>query len=168
MKIIGVVGWKDTGKTTLIEKLIKEFNLRNLTVSTIKHSHHRISVDKEGTDTFRHFNAGARETILASKKKWIKFSRQLGKRESTLNYIIKQIIPVDLVIIEGFKTEDHKKIEIVNGMSDKQPLFETDKTICGLIFNKYKIQNTNLPQFKRDDIQEICNFIEKLLDFDEK
>ena len=98
MKIIGVVGWKNTGKTTLIEKLIKEFNLRNLTVSTIKHSHHRISVDKEGTDTFRHFNAGARETILASKKKWIKFSREFGKRGSSLNYIIKQIIPVDFVM----------------------------------------------------------------------
>ena len=85
MKIIGVVGWKDTGKTTLIEKLIQEFNLRNLTVSTIKHSHHRISVDKEGTDTFRHFNAGARETILASKKKWIKFSRELGEYLSLIH-----------------------------------------------------------------------------------
>ena len=73
MKVIGIIGWKDTGKTTLIEKLINEFNNRNFSVSTIKHSHHRISVDKEGTDTFRHFNAGARETILASKKKWIKF-----------------------------------------------------------------------------------------------
>ena len=162
MKVIGIIGWKDTGKTTLIEKLINEFNSRNFSVSTIKHSHHCISVDKEGTDSFRHFNAGARETILASKKKWIKFSRELGQHGSSLNYIIKQIIPVDLVIVEGFKMEDHKKIEVVNGMSDKQPLFETDKTICGLIFNKYKIQNTNLPQFERDDIQEICNFIEKL------
>ena len=168
MKVIGIIGWKDTGKTTLIEKLINEFNNRNFSVSTIKHSHHRISVDKEGTDTFRHFNAGARETILASKKKWIKFSRELSKHGPSLNYIIKQIIPVDLVIVEGFKMEDHKKIEVVNGMSDKQPLFETDKTICGLIFNKYKIQNTNLPQFERDDIHEICNFIEKLLEFNEK
>ena len=99
---------------------------------------------------------------LRQKKKWIKFSRELGKRGSSLNSIIKQIIPVDLVIVEGFKMEDHKKIEVVNGVSNRQPLFETDKTICGLIFNKYKIQNTNLPQFERDDIHEICNFIEKL------
>ena len=163
MKVIGVVGWKDTGKTTLIEKLIKEFNKRNLMVSTIKHSHHRISVDKEGTDTFRHFNAGSRETILASKKKWIKFSRELGEHGPSLNNIIKQIIPVDLVIIEGFKMEDHKKIEVVNGMSDKQPLFETDKTICGLIFNQHKIENTVLPQFERDNIEKICDFILKTL-----
>ena len=46
MKIIGIVGWKNTGKTTLIEKLINEFNERNLTVSTIKHSHHNFSVDR--------------------------------------------------------------------------------------------------------------------------
>ena len=163
MKVIGVVGWKDTGKTTLIEKLIKEFNKRNLMVSTIKHSHHRISVDKEGTDTFRHFNAGSRETILASKKKWIKFSRELGEHGPSLNNIIKQIIPVDLVIVEGFKMEDHKKIEVVNGMSDKQPLFETDKTICGLIFNQHKIENTVLPQFERDNIEKICDFILKTL-----
>ena len=71
-------------------------------------------MDKEERDSFRHFNAGARETILASKKKWIKFSRELGKRGSSLDYIIKQIIPVDLVIV-GFKMEDHKKIEVVNG-----------------------------------------------------
>ena len=77
MKIIGVVGWKDTGKTTLIEKVINEFNKRNLAVSTIKHSHHNFSVDQQGTDSFRHFNAGAKETILASDTKWIKFSRQI-------------------------------------------------------------------------------------------
>ena len=164
MKVIGIIGWKDTGKTTLIEKLINEFNNRNFSVSTIKHSHHRISVDKEGTDSFRHFNAGARETILASKKNCIKFSRELGKRGSSLSNIIKQIIPVDLVIVEGFKMEDHKKIEVVNGMSHRQPLFETDKTICGLIFNQHKIENTVLPQFERDNIEKICDFMVKTLE----
>ena len=101
---------------------------------------------------------------LRQKKKWIKFSRELGKHGSSLNYIIKQIIPVDLVIVEGFKMEDHKKIEVVNGMSNKQPLFETDKTICGLIFNQHKIENTILPQFERDNIEKICDFILKTLE----
>ena len=158
MKIIGVVGWKNTGKTTLIEKLIKEFNLRNLTVSTIKHSHHNVSLDRQGTDSFRHFNAGAKETILASDKKWIKFSRQIC--ESNLSDLIKQIIPVDIVLVEGFKLSEHKKVEVVNVASKKIPLYKTDQTICGLIFNQHKIQNTVLPQFNRDDIQEICDFIE--------
>jgi molybdopterin-guanine dinucleotide biosynthesis protein B len=99
MKIIGVVGWKDTGKTTLIEKLIKEFNKRNLMVSTIKHSHHTVSLDRQGTDSFRHFNAGAKETILASDTKWIKFSKPISEYENSLDYLIKQIIPVDLVIV---------------------------------------------------------------------
>ena len=111
MKIIGVVGWKDTGKTTLIEKLIGELDKRNLTVSTIKHSHHKFSIDKQGTDSFRHFNAGAKETILTSEKKWIKFSRQTSDSQSYLSYLINQIIPVDILIVEGFKASSHKKID---------------------------------------------------------
>ena len=158
MKIIGVVGWKNTGKTTLIEKLIKEFNNRNRSISTIKHSHHNFSVDQQGTDSFRHFNAGAKETILASDKKWVKFSRQIC--DSNLSDLIEQIIPVDIVMVEGFKLSEHKKVEVVNVASKKIPLYKTDQTICGLIFNQHKIQNTVLPQFNRDDIQEICDFIE--------
>ena len=163
MKIIGVVGWKDSGKTTLIEKLIKEFNQRNLTVSTIKHSHHNFSVDRQGTDSFRHFNAGAKETILASNTKWIKFSRQISECEAGLNHLIKQIIPVDIVIVEGFKVSGHKKVEVLNIISERKPLYKTDQTICGLIFNQHKILNSLLPQFERDDIQKICDFIEKTL-----
>ena len=161
MKIIGVVGWKDTGKTTLIEKLIKEFNQRNLTVSTIKHSHHNLSIDRQGKDSFRHFEAGAKETILASDTKWIKFSKQIC--ESDLNFLIKQITPVDIVIVEGFKVSGHKKVEVINTMSERKPLYETDQTICGLIFNQQKIQNALLPQFERDNIHEICNFLETTL-----
>ena len=160
MKIIGVVGWKDTGKTTLIEKLIKEFNNRNLTVSTIKNSHHNFSVDRQGTDSFRHFNAGAKETILGSEKKWIKFSRQISISKSNLAFLLEQIIPVDIVIVEGFKSSGHKKVEVVDSMSERKPLYETDKTVCGLIINQQKIQNAILPQFQRDDVQEICDFIE--------
>ena len=159
MKIIGVVGWKNTGKTTLIEKLISEFNKRNLTVSTIKHSHHNFSVDREGTDSFRHFNAGTKETILASEQKWIKFSRQREEDMPNLSYLIKQIIPVDIVIVEGFKASDHKKVEVVDSTSDKKPLYETDKTVCGIIINQNKIKNAVLPQFERNEVRKICDFI---------
>ena len=163
MKIIGVVGWKNTGKTTLIEKMIHEFNNRNLTVSTIKHSHHKLSVDSQGTDSFRHFNAGAKETILGSEKKWVKFSRQISDPKPNLAFLIEQIIPVDIVIVEGFKSSSHKKVEVVDCMSERKPLYETDKTICGIIINKLKIQDAILPQFQRDNVQEICDFIERTL-----
>ena len=159
MKIIGVVGWKNTGKTTLIEKLISEFNNRNLTVSTIKHAHHNFSVDREGTDSFRHFNAGTKETILASEQKWIKFSRQREEAKLNLSYLLEQIIPVDIVIVEGFKASDHKKVEVVDSASDRKPLYKSDRTICGLITNQHKIKNAILPQFERDEVQDICDFI---------
>ena len=163
MRIIGVVGWKNTGKTTLIEKLIHEFNQRDLTVSTIKHSHHNLSVDKQGTDSFKHFNAGSKETIVASKKKWIKFSRQFSGSEPNLPHLIEQIVPVDIVIVEGYKDSDHKKVEVVDSISSRKPLYTTDRTICGLIINKHKIQNSALPQFERDEVHKICDFIEKTL-----
>ena len=163
MKIIGVVGCKNSGKTTLIEKLINEFNRRSITVSTIKHSHHNFSVDKRGTDSFRHFNAGTKETILTSEKKWIKFSRQLSDSKLNLPYLIAQINPVDIVIVEGFKDSDHIKVEVVDSLSDRKPLYETDRTICGLIINQQKIQSSGLPQFQRDDVQKICDFIEKTI-----
>ncbi len=163
MKIIGVVGWKNTGKTTLIEKLIMEFNKRNLSVSTIKHSHHNFSVDRQGTDSYRHFRAGANETILASDKKWTKFSRQVSDCENSFNYLIKQISPVDIVLVEGFKSSGHRKIEVVNRIIERKPLYKSDQTICGLIFDQHKIHNALLPQFERNDIQGICNFIVKTL-----
>ena len=163
MNIIGLVGWKNTGKTTLIEKLINEFNKRNFSVSTIKHSHHNFSVDKQGTDSYRHFNAGTKETILASEQKWIKFSRQKSNSKTNLPYLIEQIIPVDIVIVEGFKDSDHIKVEVVNSLSNRKPLYETDRTICGLIINQQKIQSSGLPQFERDDVRKICDFIEKTI-----
>ena len=163
MRIIGVVGWKNTGKTTLIEKLINEFNKRNLSVSTIKHSHHSFSVDRQGTDSYRHFNAGTKETILASEKEWIKFSRQTSYPKLNLLYLIEQIKPVDIVIVEGFKSSDHKKVEVVDSMSSRKPLYETNRTICGLIINQHKVQNTVLPEVERDKVQEMCDFIETTL-----
>ena len=160
MNIIGVVGWKNTGKTTLIEKLIKEFIKRNFTVSTIKHSHHNFSIDRQGTDSYRHFNAGTRETILASEQEWIKFSKQKSNPKPNLPYLIEQIIPVDIVIVEGFKDSKHKKVEVVDSMIRRKPLYEADSTICALIINQQKIKNAILPQFERDEVEEICDFIE--------
>lgn len=163
MNIIGIVGWKDTGKTTLIERVIVEFNLRNVSVSTVKHAHHNFDLDKKGTDSFRHFNAGSRETILASEMKWVKFSRQENDIKINTDFLIKQLKPVDIIIVEGFKTSSHTKIEVLNNANKKKPLFENDKTIAGLIYDKKKVLNTTLPQFERDNIKEICDFIEKIL-----
>ena len=65
--------------------------------------------------------------------------------------------------MEGFKDSDHIKVEVVNGLNDRRPLYETDRTIRGLITNQQKIQNSRLPQFERDDVQKICDFIEKTI-----
>lgn len=66
MKIYGVTGWKNNGKTGLMERLVAEFTARGLTVSTLKHAHHSTDVDQPGTDSYRHRAAGASEVVLAS------------------------------------------------------------------------------------------------------
>ena len=139
MKIIGVVGWKDTGKTTLIEKLIGELDKRNLTVSTIKHSHHKVSIDKRGTDSFRHFNAGAKETILTSEKKWIKFSRHISNDQSYLKKSADDLIKsrptainlkwaVDRMVNKLSGVNSNKILEIA--LNEAKEICEEDIKFC--------------------------------------
>ena len=70
MKVFGIIGWKNSGKTGLMERLVSEISLRGFTVSTIKHAHHTFDIDQKGTDSFRHRIAGAQEVLLSSKNRW--------------------------------------------------------------------------------------------------
>ena len=70
MKIYGVTGWKNSGKTGLVERLVSEFTTRGFSVSTIKHAHHDFDVDRSGKDSYRHREAGAREVLLSSRKRF--------------------------------------------------------------------------------------------------
>ena len=113
MKIFGIVGWKDTGKTTLITKLIHEFERRGLTVATIKHAHCQIEVDDPGTDSHRHRMAGARQVIVASPDRWAVIRELRDQPEPSLNDFLGKLDPVDLVLVEGYKYDPHPKIQVV-------------------------------------------------------
>ena len=111
MKLWGVVGWKNTGKTGLMERLVTEFTKRGLRISTIKHAHHGVDVDQTGTDSFRHRTAGALEVVLASPVRVAVMQELRGAPEPALQDLVARLQPVDLVLVEGFKTENHPKIE---------------------------------------------------------
>ena len=160
MKIFGVVGWKNSGKTTLVERLIGTLLKKGISVSTIKHSHHHFQIDKEGKDSFRHKQAGANETILASDLEWAKFSNKTPKIHGDLSYYLEQLSNVDLVLVEGFKGGKHKKIEVFDHNSGKEPIFLEDQTICAVVYSGKNLQ-TKLPIFDRDEIENISNFILK-------
>mgnify|MGYP003344233369 FL=1 len=107
MKTFGVTGWKNSGKTGLMERLITEFTARGLTVSSIKHAHHSFDIDHPGRDSYRHRDAGARQVLLASRNRWALMNELRAEDEPSLGDLLKQLSPVDLVLIEGYKRDRH-------------------------------------------------------------
>lgn len=111
MNIYGVIGWKNAGKTSLMERLVAEITGRGLRVSTIKHVHHDVDLDQPGKDTFRHRSAGAQEVVLASANR-MALLREHRAGEPDLAEILARMAPVDLVLVEGYKRDTHPKIEV--------------------------------------------------------
>ena len=111
MRIYGVTGWKNSGKTTLVERLVAEIAGRGLSVSTIKHAHHAFDPDQPGRDSHRHRAAGASQVLVSSRKRWALMTENRGRPEAELGALIGQLAPVDLVLVEGYKQERHPKIE---------------------------------------------------------
>ncbi len=108
--VVSIVGKSNAGKTTLIEKLIPELKKRGWRVATIKHDAHRFNIDHPGKDSYRHFQAGADWTVIASPEK-MALVRRL-ERELSLAEIAAQIDGVDLILTEGYKREARCRIEV--------------------------------------------------------
>ena len=110
-RVFGITGWKNSGKTTLTERLVAELTRRGWKVSTVKHAHHDFDIDKEGTDSFRHRQAGASEVAIVSGRRWALMHELRGEDEPPLDVVLARLAPCDLVLVEGYKRESHKKIE---------------------------------------------------------
>ncbi|MDC1396266.1 molybdopterin-guanine dinucleotide biosynthesis protein B [bacterium] len=111
MNVFGVTGWKNAGKTGLMERLVAEFCGRGLRVSTLKHAHHSFDVDHPGKDSHRHRMAGASQVLLASTERWALMNEHRGAPEPSLAALLAKLDPVDLVLIEGWKRDKHPKVE---------------------------------------------------------
>ena len=158
MKIIGIVGWKNSGKTRLMQGMIKYFSSKNLLVGTIKHASCNFEIDREGTDSFLHRKAGAEEVIISSSKRWAKIDERVKSDELSLENLIKKIERADIVLVEGFKKENHKKIEVIREKNSKnEPLFNSLNNVIAIVSDKK--QNTNLPIFDFNDFEKIGEFI---------
>lgn len=158
MKIYGVTGWKNTGKTGLMERLIAEFSSRGLSVSSIKHAHHQVDVDQPGRDSFRHREAGAKEVLVASPHRWALMRELRDESEPSLAELMARLAPVDLILIEGFKHEPHPKIETYRSEVGKELLSQKNPTIRAIASNA-KLPNVSLPVFDLDHTKRIVDFI---------
>ncbi len=156
MKIIGVIGWKNSGKTYYVQEIIKKLRKKGYSVASIKHAHHEFDVDKPKTDSFLHRKAGSQQVIVSSSKRWVKITELENKIEKNLSELIQQISNTDIVLIEGFKNENHPKIEVIKEGS-KSYLFNKISNVVALI-SDIKLDN-NIRQFKKNEIDLIVNFI---------
>tara|TARA_Y100000590_G_scaffold335950_1_gene382479 strand:+ start:4086 stop:4571 length:486 start_codon:yes stop_codon:yes gene_type:complete len=156
MKVIGIIGWKNSGKTFFATQIINKLSKKGLRVASIKRAHHAFEIDKPNTDSYLHRKAGSEQVIVSSAKRWVKISEVNNQKEKTLNELLDELIAVDIVIVEGFKNENHPKIEIIH-QTDKNYLFKKNTNVIALISDN-RI-DANIQQFKKNEINVIVDFI---------
>lgn len=158
MKVFGLAGWSGSGKTTLVESLLRELIGRGLKVSTIKHAHHNLDVDRPGKDSFRHRAAGANEVVLLSSNRWTLMHELRGGPEPTPEQLIERMAPVDLVLVEGFKRHTHEKLEVHRPALGKPLLCNGDPHIVA-VASDAPLDGAEVPVYDLDDIPGIADFI---------
>ncbi|SFR59052.1 molybdopterin guanine dinucleotide biosynthesis accessory protein MobB [Yoonia tamlensis] len=157
MKIYGVVGYKNAGKTGLMERLVTEISGRGLRVSTIKHAHHSFDVDQPDKDSYRHRKAGAQQVLLASKSRWALMTELRVQPEPPLADLLAQLAPVDLVLIEGYKRGDHPKVEAYRAAAGNPLIAPDDPTVRAVAADMPLTIDRQL--FDLDDTKAIADFI---------
>ena len=153
-QMISIVGRSQSGKTTLIEKLIPALKRRGYKIGTIKHSHHIFDFDKTGKDSWRHKDAGAETVIIASPEKIAMVKNDyLG----SLDGLQRFFDDLDLIITEGYKKENKPKIEVVRAARHADVLLENDKHLVAVV-SDVELQ-LNVPVFDLEDVDRLADFI---------
>ena len=158
MRVYGVTGWKNTGKTGLMERLVADISGRGLSVSTVKHAHHATDIDHPGRDSFRHREAGAREVIVASPLRWALMHELRGAPEPAFEDLIARLSPVDLVLVEGYKRGPHPKVEAHRAAAGRELLARDNPTIRAVASDVAPL-GLSVPVFHLDDTAGIADFI---------
>lgn len=158
MKAIGVIGYSNSGKTTLIERLIPIFRARGLTVSAIKNAHHGFDMDRPGKDSFRYREAGAGQVLISTALRWALLT-ETPSAPVSLDELLAQLAPCDLVIIEGFKSEGRvPRIEVRRTGIAESPIFPHDPNVVALATD-HAVAATELPVLDLNAPAKIAEFI---------
>ncbi|KGM86931.1 molybdopterin guanine dinucleotide biosynthesis accessory protein MobB [Roseovarius mucosus DSM 17069] len=157
MRIYGVTGWKNAGKTGLMERLVAEITGRGYTVSTVKHAHHTFDVDQPGKDSHRHRIAGATEVLLASRNRFALMHELREDEEPSLESLLQKLAPVDLVLVEGYKRDRHPKVEAFRAETGNPLIARDDPTIRAVASDT--ALTIDRPLFDLDDTKAIADFI---------
>lgn len=157
MRIYGIVGYKNAGKTGLMERLVAEIKGRGFSVSTVKHAHHTFDVDHPGKDSYRHRNAGAHQVLLSSRTRWALMTELRDSDELALAELLTRLDPVDLILVEGYKRDTHPKIEAHRAATDHPVIAHEDSTIRAVASDCP--MDVSVPVFDLNDTKSIADFI---------
>ena len=157
-RVLGIAGWSGSGKTTLITKLIPLLAGRGVRVATLKHAHHAFDVDTPGKDSYEHRKAGACEVIVSSARRWVQMHEVGDGAEATLAQLLARLSPCDLVLVEGFKTGQHPKIEVFRRAVGKTPLHPEDKRIVAIASDE-SFPGAGIPTVDINDIAAVAEVI---------
>ena len=158
MKVFGVVGWKNNGKTTLVERLISQLTSMGYRVSSVKHAHHNVDIDEPGRDSYRHRAAGAKQTLLATEHRWALMCEHREQDTPKLEQLLPLFDPCDLVIVEGYKGAVHPKLEIVRHLNKEGLLADQMPNIVALVTDQPHLP-IDLPQLDLNNIQQVTDFV---------
>ncbi len=161
--IIGLAGWSGSGKTTLCEKLIENFTKTGIKVGTIKHAHQKFDIDKRGKDSYKLRKAGAQPMVISSKERFALIQENDNEEKSLFEILeIFSKNPIDnceLILVEGYKKEFIKKLEVFRSEIDKPFLYPNDENIFAIVSDK-KIE-VPIPYHNINNIRDICELLIK-------
>ena len=160
--ILGISGWSGSGKTFLIKSLIPILNKNGIKVSTIKHAHAGFNIDHPGKDTYLHRESGANEVLISSEKRFA-LIHEYSSKEFSLHQLIEKMEPTDLILIEGWKKENIKKIEVYRQSLGKPLLANKDRNVIAIASDVKSIENTDITVLPLNKPEKIAQYILKLL-----
>jgi molybdopterin-guanine dinucleotide biosynthesis protein B len=156
--IVGVVGFKNAGKTTLVERLVAELVGRGLVVRTIKHAHHAVDLDTEGKDSWRHRAAGAASVAVVSAGRWAVLHELRGAEPPSVEAVVRALGPADVVLVEGWKLARHPKIEVRAPGSDAPLLAATDPDVFAVASDE-PWPDSPVPVVARDAVPRLADLL---------
>lgn len=162
--LVGIVGWKNSGKTTLAVRLIEEFTRRGLRVSSVKHAHHAFQIDDGETDSARHRRAGSGQVAIVSAERWAIVTELREAPEPDFRDVIAKLAPCDLIIVEGYKSHPIPKIEARRLQSrERLPLSKEDQNVFAVAAD-HPVSGESVPVLALDDIAGIADLIAQRLE----
>ena len=161
--VIGIVGWKKSGKTTLTVRLVEEMVRRGYAVATVKHAHHKFQIDESGADSARHRRAGAGQVAVVSPERWALIKELGAAPEPDFADVLAMLDPCDLVIVEGYKSAPIAKIEARRKASFTDRPLAPDDPLVVAVAADHGTDGHGRPVYALDDIAGLADLIERQL-----